>query len=313
MAGQLEPPANLWVTAPGPQLECSCCLDVFKDPVTLHCGHSYCRMCAVRWFTVPGKLCPAGRCVESANCKPAALPAAFALRDVVDSLRVHCRHGLYHNGAGWAIIPYGLGCSAQLRRADVAAHDAVCVYAMVECPFAGCSVKMRRCDTQAHDAQYGVVHAAGERSARHALQAKMREAHAGQVELKRKLLAERDAALLQLEALKAELIVERAQHEELEAKTSNELNERIASEERMRSERNAARGLLGAALKRERAVLAALGAKPHGNDAQPPASKKQRMTATGASADAEAPRLRPSTRGGAGAGTTHSGRKLGPA
>lgn len=100
---------------------------MFKDPVTLHCGHSYCRACAVRWFTAPTKLCPAGRCAASANCNPAALPTAFALRDVVESQRVHCRNGLYQTASGLAIDAHG--CIERPRLADAAAHETVCEHA----------------------------------------------------------------------------------------------------------------------------------------------------------------------------------------
>jgi WD40 repeat protein len=202
-------PERVWVTAPAAGLECSVCTEVFTDPVTLACGHTFCRGCAVRWFTSPAKRCPAARCPASAKSKPAALPTAYALREVVEALRVYCRFGLREDDrGGW--ISDAAGCQAQMSLGEVSAHEATCEHALEVCPFAGCGVERRRRDADAHDAAAALAHARGERDARLALEARMRD--------------ERDA---RLDALEESLRCERTA--------------RVALEESLRSERTARR------------------------------------------------------------------------
>ncbi|XP_033962363.1 E3 ubiquitin-protein ligase TRIM21-like [Pseudochaenichthys georgianus] len=40
------------------QLQCSICLDLFEDPVTTACGHSFCKQCLQRNFSVSVQACP---------------------------------------------------------------------------------------------------------------------------------------------------------------------------------------------------------------------------------------------------------------
>ena len=89
----------MWVAPPAPDLECSVCSEVFTDPVTLACGHTFCRSCALRWFTNSAKRCPVARCPASANTQPQALPTQYVLKGVLDALRVHCRFG--RAARGW--------------------------------------------------------------------------------------------------------------------------------------------------------------------------------------------------------------------
>eukprot|EP00239_Pterosperma_sp_CCMP1384_P001880 CAMPEP_0197850196 /NCGR_PEP_ID=MMETSP1438-20131217/14600_1 /TAXON_ID=1461541 /ORGANISM="Pterosperma sp., Strain CCMP1384" /LENGTH=165 /DNA_ID=CAMNT_0043463229 /DNA_START=521 /DNA_END=1015 /DNA_ORIENTATION=+ len=44
------------------ELECSICQDIYTEPVTLHCGHSYCRSCILRFQARGGSNCPDCRC-----------------------------------------------------------------------------------------------------------------------------------------------------------------------------------------------------------------------------------------------------------
>jgi len=152
------------VVPPDPDLECSVCLEVFTDPVSLLCGHTFCRQCAVTWFAEPGKLCPLARCPASANSQPAELPTAYVIKEMVDALRVYCRYGLREDEGCWTPDPEG--CLAHLLREEVAAHEAACAHAFEVCSFAGCGVKRRRRDADAHDVAAAVAHARGEREAR---------------------------------------------------------------------------------------------------------------------------------------------------
>jgi len=132
-------------------------------------GHTFCRQCAVRWFSEPRKLCPAARCPASAKSKPTQLPTAYVLKGMVDDLRVYCRYGLRVDEGRWTTDPEG--CQAHLLREEAAAHEASCAHAFEVCAFAGCGVERRRRDVDAHDAAAALAHARGEREARLALQA----------------------------------------------------------------------------------------------------------------------------------------------
>jgi hypothetical protein len=214
-----EPPECVWVAPPPPDLECSVCSEVFTDPVTLACGHTFCRACAAAWFTSPAKRCPVARCAASANTQPQALPTQYVLKGVLDALRVHCRFGLREDERG-AWKPDPEGCPAQMSRGDAAAHEATCEHALEACPFAGCGVLRRRRDAEAHDAVAVVAHLRGERDARLGLEASAR--------------SERDARL----ALEASALAQQARLDALEA--------RLAAVLHAADGRGAARAVTGA-------------------------------------------------------------------
>eukprot|EP00953_Heterococcus_sp_UTEX-ZZ885_P006030 3721-Heterococcus_DN1.PRE.2 len=44
-------------------LECAICLGLICEPITLSCGHSFCRVCLVRTLTRTRKKCPTCRAV----------------------------------------------------------------------------------------------------------------------------------------------------------------------------------------------------------------------------------------------------------
>ena len=151
----------MWVTPPARTLECSVCSVVFADPVTLACGHTLCRACAVKCFEAT-KCCPL--CRHRLDADPAALPTNYSLKSMVEELRVYCRFGLREDDrGGW--MPDPAGCPLQLSRGEAAAHEAACEYAQETCPFAGCGVQLRRRDAAAHNATAALTRAA---SATHA-------------------------------------------------------------------------------------------------------------------------------------------------
>ena len=50
-------------------LKCSICLEIFKDPVVLHCTHSFCKACLDRsWNGKEAKECPL--CRKISTCTP---------------------------------------------------------------------------------------------------------------------------------------------------------------------------------------------------------------------------------------------------
>ena len=54
---------------PPSDVTCSICSDILIDPVSLHCGHTYCQLCLARVWRSRGKLAP-----NSLTCPVCRLP-----------------------------------------------------------------------------------------------------------------------------------------------------------------------------------------------------------------------------------------------
>ncbi|MGH0158537.1 UNVERIFIED_CONTAM: hypothetical protein FKN15_060915 [Acipenser sinensis] len=62
-------------------LSCAVCCEIFNDPVTLHCNHSFCKACLDQWWKEKRALeCPVCRRRSSME----ELPLNFALRNIVE-------------------------------------------------------------------------------------------------------------------------------------------------------------------------------------------------------------------------------------
>ncbi|KAK3537972.1 hypothetical protein QTP70_024794, partial [Hemibagrus guttatus] len=67
------------------QLQCSICLEVFTDPITTPCGHSFCKSCITQsWDTSPQCNCP--YCKEKFTMRP-ELKINITLREVADNFK----------------------------------------------------------------------------------------------------------------------------------------------------------------------------------------------------------------------------------
>ncbi|KAM6949289.1 nuclear factor 7, brain-like [Aplochiton taeniatus] len=76
----MSAPCNLQSEDP---FQCSICLDVFKDPVTIPCGHTYCRSCIkTHWDGKDVTRCPL--CQETFNMRP-ELKVNIGLREALKS------------------------------------------------------------------------------------------------------------------------------------------------------------------------------------------------------------------------------------
>lgn len=64
------------------QFRCTICLDTFKNPVSIPCGHNFCLLCIKRfWDTKETAECPI--CKESFRQRP-ALRINVGLRDITE-------------------------------------------------------------------------------------------------------------------------------------------------------------------------------------------------------------------------------------
>lgn len=49
-------------------LECTLCLSLICQPLSLHCGHSFCRICLLKSLKISKKSCPICRSVTHIDC-----------------------------------------------------------------------------------------------------------------------------------------------------------------------------------------------------------------------------------------------------
>ncbi len=77
---------------------CSVCLDLLKDPVTIQCGHSYCKSCITGYWDQEDQMrvysCP--QCKQTCSPRP-ALARNTMLAEVVEKLK---KTNLHYAGAG---------------------------------------------------------------------------------------------------------------------------------------------------------------------------------------------------------------------
>ena len=157
-------PTRVFFVPPSRHLLCSLCDDHFNE-VVLPCagGHTFCRECVLRWFARQ-RTCPECRVSIPASFSAVTMPAHRLVKAMVDELRVRCRFGMKEEGDGW--VADEAGCPARLTLDGAVAHEAACGFATTACPFAGCGVELRRSDVASHNAASIQAHLDGERAAR---------------------------------------------------------------------------------------------------------------------------------------------------
>ena len=174
-----------------------CARILSPQPVTLSCGHCFCRGCAASWFTAAPKLCPVGRCPNTLYYnRVAGLGTSVTLQSLVDYVRQNgvcrcrfgCREGPHGEweqdteGCPWTgrasetdaheatctlkLVPCRWGCGLELLPREAATHDAACADTVVRCSFAGCNVEHRRRDASKHEKKAAELHARCEREVR---------------------------------------------------------------------------------------------------------------------------------------------------
>nr|XP_034313400.1 E3 ubiquitin-protein ligase TRAF7-like isoform X7 [Crassostrea gigas] len=126
----------VFVEPPSKSLFCKMCNKVYKDPVMVTCGHSYCKRCVTRQSE--------GTCPID-NQTIAVVVANIAVSEQIGEMFIHCRHGcrLSEDGQTYELDP--TRCQATVKVATRGEHEEACDYMMVECPnHAGCPQLLRK-------------------------------------------------------------------------------------------------------------------------------------------------------------------------
>eukprot|EP01006_Ploeotia_vitrea_P024473 TRINITY_DN57284_c0_g1_i2.p1 TRINITY_DN57284_c0_g1~~TRINITY_DN57284_c0_g1_i2.p1 ORF type:complete len:444 (+),score=40.50 TRINITY_DN57284_c0_g1_i2:41-1372(+) len=161
-------------------LKCVICQDVMKNPVSLPCGHSFCRLC-VQQAMERKKECPVCRkeiivSKDNQNGNPNAVTPQhpppqnaganqfphfhpnIALCQALDEQLVYCRFGPRRKD--FTALPVfereKEGCTKILKRAEIPTHEKECHYRWVQCGLIdslterGCKTLCRACEVAEH-------------------------------------------------------------------------------------------------------------------------------------------------------------------
>ncbi|XP_048759557.1 uncharacterized protein LOC125669151 [Ostrea edulis] len=126
----------VFVEPPSKSLFCKLCNNVYKDPVMVTCGHSYCKKCVTRQSE---GVCPID------NQGIAVVVANIAVSEQIGEMYIHCRHGcrLSEDGHSYEVDP--TRCQATVKVSCRTEHEESCDYMMVECPnHTGCPQLLRK-------------------------------------------------------------------------------------------------------------------------------------------------------------------------
>jgi len=128
---------------------CSVCNEVFKQPVvTPECGHTYCMHCIELVCNSKSRECPLCRKPFPADLIVKDLSPNRQLLHVIDTLKVRCRWGMKILNGQWVHDPEG--CQVITEWQSLFAHDEVCDFVTVPCPYKCCSLLIQRRHLEHH-------------------------------------------------------------------------------------------------------------------------------------------------------------------
>lgn len=151
----------VYVRRPPDYLECAICTAlVMSDPHVIKggCTHSFCRDCLLQCMERKRE-CP--KCKQPPVGVPAGAPVAATVQRNTDMCgaasaeKIHCPGGVKQMADGsrqWCVDP--VGCTAELRGGELAAHVAACAHAPAVCAQSahGCGWAGKRGDLAGHAA-----------------------------------------------------------------------------------------------------------------------------------------------------------------
>ena len=160
-------PSHIFTAKTPPSLECSICMQVKRDPVSLCTeGHTFCRACLTRARTPMRFKCPT--CRENIS-KTDSYTKSRAEKEIIEELITKCEYATPQSSEAAAhstatrkrtrgatsssMTPATEYCmwTGPLEKRD--AHIAECEYALITCKFAGCHENVRRKDQAEHEEQ----------------------------------------------------------------------------------------------------------------------------------------------------------------
>lgn len=126
----------VFVDVPNKKLFCRLCSHVFKDPVIVTCGHTYCRRCVNHRSE---ETCPVD------GHRLGVVVANIAVSEQIGEMMVHCKYGcqLAEDGQTYVVDPSG--CPVTVKISNRRDHEEDCDFMPVECPNnAGCPSLLKK-------------------------------------------------------------------------------------------------------------------------------------------------------------------------
>ncbi|XP_052771409.1 E3 ubiquitin-protein ligase TRAF7-like isoform X2 [Mya arenaria] len=134
--GEEEETVVVFVEPPNKKLCCRLCGRIFKDPVIVNCGHTYCRRCVNQR---PDENCP----VDGHTL--GVVVANIAVSEQIGEMTVYCKYGCHLSEDGQTHIRDTTRCPAIVKLANRREHEEECDYMPVDCPNnAGCPPLLKK-------------------------------------------------------------------------------------------------------------------------------------------------------------------------
>ncbi|XP_059145102.1 E3 ubiquitin-protein ligase TRAF7-like isoform X2 [Physella acuta] len=126
----------VFVDSPNKKLYCRLCDSVFKDPVIVSCGHTYCKSCVQ---AKSDGVCPVD------EQRLVVMVANIAVSEQIGELMIHCKYGCCYDQALKKYIADPTRCPMKLRMSQRKDHESDCDFMPVECPNnAGCPQLLKK-------------------------------------------------------------------------------------------------------------------------------------------------------------------------
>ncbi|CAC5419906.1 TRAF7 [Mytilus coruscus] len=126
----------VFVDEPNKKLFCKLCNQVFRDPVIVSCGHTYCRQCVA---SHEDGVCP----VDNSNMQ--VVVANIAVSEQIGEMFIHCKYGCQLADDGQSYVVDSATCPVKLKISHRKEHEDMCDFMKVKCPNgAGCAPVLRK-------------------------------------------------------------------------------------------------------------------------------------------------------------------------
>lgn len=126
----------VFVDEPNKKLYCKLCGKVFRDPVIVTCGHTYCRRCATQRTE---ETCPVDKLILG------VVVANIAVSEQISELTIHCKYGCRPLDDGQTYVVDPSKCPVTMKMSHRREHEDECDFMPVDCPnHAGCPPLLKK-------------------------------------------------------------------------------------------------------------------------------------------------------------------------